>query len=117
MIKASVNDLLSRLPGQVTAKYPNGEPFICALAHGTMSVELYAPIAQDLQTPHLQDELYFIQSGQGELIVNGERQPFEPGMVFFVAAGVEHRFENFTADFTTWVVFWGAAWISSLESA
>jgi hypothetical protein len=28
-------------------------------------------------------------------------------MVFFVAAHVEHRFEQFSPDFVTWVVFWG----------
>jgi len=27
--------------------------------------------------------------------------------VIFVEAGVEHRFEDFTDDFETWVVFWG----------
>jgi mannose-6-phosphate isomerase-like protein (cupin superfamily) len=27
--------------------------------------------------------------------------------VLFVPAGVEHRFENFTDDFTTWVIFYG----------
>jgi hypothetical protein len=25
----------------------------------------------------------------------------------FVAAGVPHRFESFSDDFATWVVFWG----------
>jgi hypothetical protein len=28
-------------------------------------------------------------------------------MVFFVPAGVAHRFERFSPDFATWVVFWG----------
>jgi mannose-6-phosphate isomerase-like protein (cupin superfamily) len=51
--------------------------------------------------------LYFIHSGQGEFVLAEQRQAFEAGMVFFVPAGAEHRFENFTADFSTWVVFWG----------
>lgn len=25
----------------------------------------------------------------------------------FVPAGMTHRFEDFSADFVTWVVFWG----------
>jgi len=25
----------------------------------------------------------------------------------FVPAGIEHRFENFTSDFATWVIFYG----------
>jgi uncharacterized protein YjlB len=28
-------------------------------------------------------------------------------MVLFVPAGTTHRFEDFSADFATWVVFWG----------
>tara|TARA_R110002073_G_scaffold49320_2_gene131727 strand:- start:169 stop:279 length:111 start_codon:yes stop_codon:yes gene_type:complete len=28
--------------------------------------------------------------------------------MIFVEAGAEHRFENFSEDFSTWVVFWGA---------
>ncbi|MCB1936510.1 MAG: cupin domain-containing protein [Nitrosomonas sp.] len=84
-----------------------GEPFAQAFRHGSMSVEVYAPREMDVQTPHDQDELYFIHSGQGELVIAGERHLFAPGMVFFVPAHVEHRFENFTSDFAAWVVFWG----------
>ncbi len=107
MMRASATELLARLAAQSKAEPPTDQRFICALAHGTMSVELYAPIHQDLQQPHLQDELYFIHTGQGEFVMMGERYPCEAGSVFFVPAGVEHRFENFTADFSTWVVFWG----------
>ena len=84
-----------------------GEPFAVALANGSMSVELYVPKGEDIQTPHDQDELYFIHSGTGEIVIAGNRHSFVPSMVFFVPAHVEHRFENFSADFMTWVVFWG----------
>ena len=78
-----------------------------ALAHGSMSVELYAPKGTDPQSPHTQDELYFIVSGTGDFVCGTERTRFGANMVFFVAAGEVHRFENFSADFATWVVFWG----------
>jgi mannose-6-phosphate isomerase-like protein (cupin superfamily) len=40
--------------------------------------------------------------------VNGDRHhPFSAGDVLFVPAGVEHRFEGFTDDFGTWVIFYG----------
>jgi mannose-6-phosphate isomerase-like protein (cupin superfamily) len=107
-MQASATELRQRLPGKVSEQWPTGERFVTAFTHGTMSVELYAPIDRDPQTPHLQDELYFIHSGSGELTIDGERHPCEAGMVFFVPAGVEHRFENFSSDFSTWVVFWGA---------
>lgn len=72
-----------------------------------MSVEVYAPQGADLQQPHDQDELYFIHAGTGQLQINGQRFDAKAGDAFFVAAGVDHRFENFSHDFVTWVVFYG----------
>jgi mannose-6-phosphate isomerase-like protein (cupin superfamily) len=37
----------------------------------------------------------------------GERVPFQPGDFLFAAAGVPHRFEEFTDGFRTWVIFFG----------
>jgi mannose-6-phosphate isomerase-like protein (cupin superfamily) len=100
-MKTTASDLLSKLP---TAQ---GEAFVQAMAHGTMSVELYAPRGTDPQQPHAQDELYFIHAGSGTFVNDGKRIPFSAGDCLFVAAGVAHRFEDFSEDFATWVVFWG----------
>ena len=48
-----------------------------------------------------------ILRGSGTFFMNGERMLFKANDVLFVPAGVEHRFENFTADFATWVIFYG----------
>ena len=85
----------------------SGQDFIQLLRHGTMKVEWYAPQEVDKQSPHLQDELYFIAAGNGTFYNNGIRHPFNAGDVLFVQAGHEHRFENFTDDFATWVIFYG----------
>lgn len=92
------------------------------LAHGTMELRWFAPKAHDTQTPHDRDELYIIASGTGvfmraiesspfddqALAVQGEdRVPFGPGDALFVPAGTLHRFEEFSADFATWVIFYG----------
>lgn len=82
-------------------------PFVKLLEHGSLEVEYYRPVGVDLQTPHTRDEVYVIASGRGEFFCDGERQPFEPGEVLFVPAGVEHRFEDFSDDFATWVFFYG----------
>jgi len=75
--------------------------------HGSLEVEYYKPEIQDYQSPHTRDEIYVIASGSG-IFVNGEsREPYEVGEVLFVPAGVEHRFEEFTEDFATWVFFYG----------
>lgn len=81
--------------------------FATLIVHGSMTVEYYAPEGIDPQQPHRQDELYVIAAGTGTFFKAGERRPFGPGDVIFVEAGLEHRFENFTPDFATWVIFWG----------
>ena len=106
-MKASVAELVRRLPGAKTRQWPEGERFAEAFRHGSMSVELYAPVGSDPQAPHAQDELYFIHAGSGTFLLDGEAQAFEAGDCFFVPAGVEHRFTQFTPGFATWVVFWG----------
>ena len=107
MLKASAAELLAHLPGPPSAAWPDGERFIAALAHGTLTVELYAPRGSDPQTPHDRDEVYFVIAGRGEFVLRGERTRCAAGDAMFVAAGDPHRFENFTDDFTAWVVFYG----------
>ncbi len=83
------------------------KPFLSLFEHGSLVVEIYKPDKIDHQTPHTRDEVYVIVSGTG-WFVNGEtRHPFEPGQLLFVPAGVVHRFEDFTDDFSTWVLFYG----------
>ena len=81
--------------------------FTTVMKRGSMIVEYYAPYKEDLQIPHRQDELYIIISGSGIFYRSGERTDIKPGDVLFVPAGMEHRFENFTADFASWVIFYG----------
>jgi mannose-6-phosphate isomerase-like protein (cupin superfamily) len=106
-MKATLQQLLSRIPGPASAQWPDGDRYSPAFSHGSMSVGYYAPVGTDPQQPHRRDEIYIIHTGTGELLVAGERSNFSAGDVFFVASGVEHRFENFSSDFATWVVFWG----------
>jgi mannose-6-phosphate isomerase-like protein (cupin superfamily) len=83
------------------------EPFIILFERGDFSVELYAPRGTDNQEPHDQDEAYIVASGTGMFRRGEERVPFRPGDFLFAAAWVPHRFEEFTDDFQTWVIFFG----------
>lgn len=107
MKKAHLPDAIRSLPAAATARYPEGAPFVQMLAHGSMTVELYRPEGVDLQTPHTQDELYIVVSGRGEFTCGADRTAFGPGDCLFAPAGVAHRFTAFSADFATWVVFYG----------
>ena len=99
--QVTVQDALTRLPG------PGSERFSEVLKHGTLVVEIYAPRGHDPQTPHTRDEVYVVVQGTGQFRNGPNRHPFGPGDVLFVPAGVEHRFEEFTDDFVTWVIFYG----------
>ena len=83
------------------------QPFVELLQHGSLQVEWYAPNQVDLQQPHKKDELYIIASGHGVFVRNGERVSFQKGDVLFVPAGMKHRFEDFSHDFASWVIFYG----------
>lgn len=81
--------------------------FLKLFEHGSLSIEIYKPIKVDLQKPHSYDEVYIIVSGTGHFINGETKSTVAPGDFFFVPAGVAHRFENFTEDFSTWVLFYG----------
>lgn len=83
------------------------KPYVELFTHGSLTIEYYRPVEVDRQTPHTRDEVYVVLSGTGWFVNDGVRRPFEPGEVLFVPAGVEHRFEDFTDDFATWVIFYG----------
>lgn len=106
-LKASVDVLVRRLPGLPSPKWPDGQRFVEAFSHGSLVVELYAPVGHDPQTPHDRDEVYFVLSGTGDFSVAGRSSRFKADDALFVAAAVEHRFERFTPDFATWAVFYG----------
>jgi len=106
-LRANPGDLLQRLPGPRTPRWPEGERFVEAFRHGSLVVELYVPVGSDPQQPHDRDEVYFVISGSGDFVVAGERSRFVAGDALFVAAHVEHRFENFSHDFATSVAFYG----------
>ena len=93
-------EALKKLKGQ-------DSPFLTLFEHGTLSVEIYKPEKVDLQQPHTRDEIYVVVSGSGEFMMDGKYVNFGPGDFLFVPAGVDHRFENFSDDFSTWVFFYG----------
>ena len=84
-----------------------GAPYSVPLRRGSLELGYYAPPDPDPQRPHDQDELYFVTRGHGVFWRAGEEIPFGTGDALFVAAGIEHRFVDFSDDLELWVVFWG----------
>ena len=110
-MKTSISEGLARLPGAPTAQYPEGAPSVALFEHGSMQLKVFTPSTnadgRDRQLPHVQDELYLVHSGSADIHIGDEVFAARAGDAFFVAAAVNHRFENFTPDFVTWVVFYG----------
>lgn len=107
MSEATPRTLITAAEAAATPPSP-GRLSALLLAHGSMQLRWYAPKGEDAQTPHDQDELYIIASGTGWLQRGAQRVPFAPHDALFVRAGEPHRFEDTSADFATWVVFYGA---------
>ncbi len=59
----------------------------------------------DPQTPHGEDEVYYIVSGRGMIHVAGEDCPVEQGSIVFVKAYDEHHFHSITEDLQILVFF------------
>jgi mannose-6-phosphate isomerase-like protein (cupin superfamily) len=110
-MKTSIAHALRQIPGAPTAQYPAGAPSVTTLAHGAMALKVFQPSAnpdgRDHQTPHTQDELYLVYGGSADIVIGDTSYSACVGDAFFVPAGKPHRFENFTSDFVTWVVFYG----------
>lgn len=77
------------------------------LRRPSMSLGIYTlPAgATDGQSPHKQDEVYYVVSGKGKLRVEDEVQPAEPGGILFVAAHAKHKFIEIEEQLTLLVFF------------
>lgn len=104
-MKFTVDEMLAKLPLPATEKWKDGVWDIEPFEKAGVKLVFFAPRGEDYQTFHDEDEFYFIARGSGEIVIGDERFDFAAGDTFFVAARVEHRFENFTRDFATWAVF------------
>lgn len=61
--------------------------------------------ATDPQSPHSEDELYYVIAGRGIVTVGEETRPVVPGSLVFVPATVPHRFHDIARRLELLVVF------------
>ena len=59
----------------------------------------------DPQSPHTEDELYYVVSGRGSVTVGDASGDVATGSMVFVAAGIPHRFHDITERLELLVVF------------
>lgn len=82
-------------------------PYLEFRREPSMSLGLYRiPAGEpDRQTPHAEDEVYFVTAGRASIEISAETYPVEEGDVVFVEKHVEHRFVDIEEDLETLVVF------------
>lgn len=107
MAKPDRSCVLRLAEAQRSIPGPAGEHAATILQRGPLDVALSMPQRPTPQTPHLQDEIYFIIRGRRVALHDGKRDPIESGDLVFVSAGTEHQFEDISADFAVWRVFYG----------
>lgn len=100
MLQLTIRDALAALGDK-------GLSYAKLFAQPGLDIALYKPDQTDPQTPHLRDEIYVIATGSGTFMQEDESRPFGPGDLLFVPKGAPHRFVDFSADFSTWVIFFG----------
>lgn len=95
-----LDELLSR-------QAASGKLYLEFLRQPDLSVGLYVLPAggADPQSPHSEDEVYYILSGRAKIRVGEEERPVKAGSVVYVAKGVEHRFHSIEEELRVLVCF------------
>jgi quercetin dioxygenase-like cupin family protein len=95
------------LEGIESERARKGQPWHEFLRVESLSMGVYALAkgALDQQTPHQQDEVYYVTKGRAVLEVEGMAHPVKAGSILFVPAHSQHRFRDITEDLSTLVFF------------
>lgn len=85
----------------------SARPYLEFINVPDLSVGLYVLPAGgvDGQSEHLEDEVYYVVSGEARVTVGDDERPVRAGSIVFVGAHVEHRFHHITEDLTLFVAF------------
>ena len=59
----------------------------------------------DPQSPHEEDEVYYVISGRAQIQVGDEVRPVQAGSIVYVATEVPHKFVNIEEDLQILVFF------------
>ena len=84
-----------------------GKAYLEFLRVPAMSAGIYVLPAggTDSQSPHREDEMYYVVRGKARMRVGAESQPVATGSVVFVEKRVEHRFHDITEELVLLVFF------------
>ena len=69
----------------------------------------------DPQSPHTEDEVYYVVSGRAQILVAEENRDVRAGSIVYVPKNVAHRFHSIEEDLTVLVFFAPAEYSNSSE--
>jgi mannose-6-phosphate isomerase-like protein (cupin superfamily) len=84
-----------------------GNGAVEVLRDGDLWVRFVARPTSGPQSPHTQDEFYIVASGTARYRWDGGESRIGPGAIMFAAAHTAHGYDQFSDDFSVWVVFYG----------
>jgi mannose-6-phosphate isomerase-like protein (cupin superfamily) len=86
----------------------DGDRVVEALRDGDVWVRFVARPTSGLQAPHTRDEFYIVASGTARYRWDGGETMIGPGDLLFAAAHTPHGYDQFSENFSVWVVFYGS---------
>ena len=95
------------LQAEIQKQVDSGRPYTEFLRSPALSCGIYSLPAgsKDLQSPHDEDEVYYVLSGRARLRIGDREVSAEPGSILYVRATSEHSFIEIEEDVTLLVFF------------
>jgi mannose-6-phosphate isomerase-like protein (cupin superfamily) len=91
----------------ISQRADSNKPYLEFLKVPDLSIGLYVLPAGgiDPQSPHLEDEVYYVISGRAKIQVADEDRDVQAGSIVYVAKNVKHRFHSIEEELTVLVFF------------
>ena len=91
----------------ISQQKDSNKPYLEFLKVPDLSMGLYVLPAgsTDPQSPHTEDEVYYVVSGRAKILVADESRDVQAGSIVYVAKNVAHRFHSIEEDLTLLVFF------------
>ena len=91
----------------ISQREASNKPYLEFLKVPDLSMGLYILPAGgvDPQSPHTEDEVYYVVSGKAQIKVADEDRAVQAGSIVYVAKNVQHRFHSIEEELTLIVFF------------
>jgi len=91
----------------ISQREENNKLYLEFLKVPDLSMGLYVLPAggTDPQSPHTEDEVYYVVSGKAQILVAEENRDVQAGSIIYVEKNVAHRFHSVEEELTVLVFF------------